>query len=264
MQMSVTRWALVLLLVAGGCESGAATDAPCPSSCGESGGACVDDKCVCPAWSTSCSGNCVDLAVDPANCGACGLSCGDGFLCSEGKCSATCSLTLCPGNLCVDTKNNPARCGSCDKPCAAGETCKEGVCTSTPSPPPTTTETTPPPPPPPPCGGADLGYDRNNCGTCGHVCPPAASGCSAGVCVCPMPQVYCPGTNSCANLDTSESNCGACGNKCANFETCCAFTGTKCVNVNWSENHCGSCTNKCGTGKKCCHGGCIDNSKTCT
>jgi hypothetical protein len=58
----------------GGCGAG--------QTCGAGASA---NQCVCPAANT-CGGGCFDLQNDPNNCGACGVSCGDGA-CSAGRCA---------------------------------------------------------------------------------------------------------------------------------------------------------------------------------
>jgi hypothetical protein len=40
----------------------------------------------CPAGRADCSGACVNLAVDAANCGGCGIACGAGTTCQNGVC----------------------------------------------------------------------------------------------------------------------------------------------------------------------------------
>jgi hypothetical protein len=69
----------------GGGDTGAA-DAPKLD-----GGACAD-----PVKSTSCGGACVDTKTDAANCGSCGVACGGGTTCCDGRCvgAATCSFAL--------------------------------------------------------------------------------------------------------------------------------------------------------------------------
>ncbi len=73
---------------------------------------------------TSCGGECVDLAVDRANCGACGRSCGRLEVCEAERC--TCEDT-CDGR-CVDVFSDPDHCGACGNACGAGTQCLGGVC----------------------------------------------------------------------------------------------------------------------------------------
>src|SRR4051812_48910227 len=43
------------------------------------------DAGTCAAGQTVCTGVCVDLSIDDANCGACGTACGDGTGCAAGS-----------------------------------------------------------------------------------------------------------------------------------------------------------------------------------
>ncbi|MFK7986309.1 MAG: hypothetical protein AB8I08_09785 [Sandaracinaceae bacterium] len=44
--------------------------------------ACGDPECG--AGAESCDGACVDVRLDPAHCGGCGVACEDGLVCSDG------------------------------------------------------------------------------------------------------------------------------------------------------------------------------------
>ncbi|HVY48488.1 MAG TPA: FG-GAP-like repeat-containing protein, partial [Minicystis sp.] len=48
----------------------------------------------CATNETACGGACVDLAHDPAHCGACDRACGAGQACSFGACEVPCTKTL--------------------------------------------------------------------------------------------------------------------------------------------------------------------------
>jgi hypothetical protein len=51
------------------------------------------NRCVCPEGTVACSGACVDLSSDSANCGACGNVCAEGDSCSDGECGfAWCTI----------------------------------------------------------------------------------------------------------------------------------------------------------------------------
>jgi hypothetical protein len=108
------------------------------SFCTASGSACAaEDGTV----GLCCSdGACVDLSNDPANCGACGVTCGPDVACQQGIClgsacnasqhGAYCGTTpqqICCGATCADTLSDPANCGACGKACDAG-ICMSGVC----------------------------------------------------------------------------------------------------------------------------------------
>src|SRR5512135_530900 len=65
----------------------------------------------CPSGQQSCNGSCTNPTVDPANCGACGKSCGPGGVCVQGTCSASCGVgTESCGGKCVDIHLDPANC----------------------------------------------------------------------------------------------------------------------------------------------------------
>lgn len=157
----------------------------------------------CGTGTTECSARCVDTALDPSNCGACGKKCAAGEVCSGGTCGLACNgaLTKC-GDKCVDTKSDPANCGACAAggdagagACGTGQACVSGACTAA-------------------CSGAainvcgskcvDFKADANNCGGCGNLCPTGAT-CSNGQCGCPVGQNVCTSGTS-----------GSCAASCAN------------------------------------------------
>ena len=43
-------------------------------------------QCVCQQGLTDCNGECVDCGTDTNNCGACGVVCGEGYICNNGQC----------------------------------------------------------------------------------------------------------------------------------------------------------------------------------
>jgi hypothetical protein len=71
---------------------------------------------TCPAGETVCGNACLDLALDAANCGACGHACAGGFDCRAGTCVA----------LSTDRLN----CGAVGRACQPGESCLSGACSS--------------------------------------------------------------------------------------------------------------------------------------
>jgi len=173
-----------------------------------------------------CGGGCIDIKLDPRNCGACNRSCGTGA-CIDGACVCPGNLTVCASG-CADTTSDPANCGACGTACAAGLTCQLGRC----APPPLCT---------PSCVGGqqciagscqcavgqafcggvclDPNTTPQHCGVCGHACEPGKL-CEAGQCVCTPGQTIC-GT-SCVDLQTSKLDCGVCGNACSGDEVCMA------------------------------------------
>jgi cytochrome c peroxidase len=82
----------------------------------------------CTAPLEQCGTTCVNLVIDPMNCGACGRVCDAVQSCEMGTCiSAMCPLPLAPcGQLCVDFANDPMNCGGCGHVCATY--CMNGLC----------------------------------------------------------------------------------------------------------------------------------------
>jgi len=125
--------------------------------------------CTCPAGEIDCSGNCVDILNDDANCGTCENNCSGGQSCQIGTCqcpSATphlingqcqkCPEGQVPGigtdadkcvrdcsdlgsgyqycsnwGQCVDTSSTNTDCGVCGNQCDAGLSCIDGGCSPT-------------------------------------------------------------------------------------------------------------------------------------
>jgi len=140
-----------------------------------------------------CSGECTDLAVDPANCGSCANRCGVEQSCIDGECSGSepvdsgiivrvdsgtsCSslgLDDCSG-ICTDLDSDERNCGWCAHTCFSSETCVSGTCVGSDAGPRCPTGQTL-------CGSScvDTRIDPFNCGVCGMTC--ASGSCSAGRC----------------------------------------------------------------------------------
>jgi hypothetical protein len=88
------------------------------------GAACRSGKCRCKTGLTACNDRCVDTNADPANCGGCGKSCGQGQGCADGTCNG-CS----DGQKACDGRCIPANACCRDSDCAGGKRCQtNGTC----------------------------------------------------------------------------------------------------------------------------------------
>src|SRR5690348_13448913 len=94
------------------------------SALGCTSGSTVADAPSCTGGRTDCSGVCVDLTVDPANCGKCGAACAAGNQCVAGACTVVCpaSQTACEAG-CTNVLSDNLNCGSCGNACPAGKVC---------------------------------------------------------------------------------------------------------------------------------------------
>ena len=135
---------------------------------------CAKKEETCSSDLTLCDAGCTSLAMDAANCGACGHACPAGESCAEGSCLCP-SATVC-GGLCLDLESDPNHCGSCDVACAANEVCTTsgGVtsCASSCA----AGQTS--------CKRACVDLDTNvrSCGACGRACG-TNERCAAGRCI---------------------------------------------------------------------------------
>lgn len=141
--------------------------------------AAVDAVAVCDA----------NTLADPANCGACGVSCplraNAAADCAAGACRFVCraGFTDCdreaPNGCEVNTYGDAMNCGRCGVRCGTGQVCELGRCKA-------------------PCelgrsrclaspeeDGVcrELQTDRANCGMCDRQCPVGMSRCVGGACV---------------------------------------------------------------------------------
>lgn len=158
---------------AGTCQTAAKT-----GSCGTlrvcAGTACVD-ACDDGLGGANCSGACVNLLKDNANCGKCGTRCSGGATCSGGTCVCPSGMHRC-GQACVSDRSVDS-CGTSCTPCVpisgGAATCDGAKCGST-------------------CGTRELCFNAcidttsnpSNCGACGQTCAPSQI-CSASVCRAP-------------------------------------------------------------------------------
>jgi hypothetical protein len=83
--------------------SGAVSSALSQVLCGQS---CCDKSC--------CNGVCVDVRVDPNNCGNCGTACAPGQVCENGGCSWPDPCNCPPGTGCRAVCGAPVCCGTND------------------------------------------------------------------------------------------------------------------------------------------------------
>ncbi|MFK7986308.1 MAG: MXAN_6577-like cysteine-rich protein [Sandaracinaceae bacterium] len=205
-----------------------------------------------------CDGRCVDVDVDPSNCGACGASCEDGEVCSAGACADGCGAGTveCEG-ACADTDVDPSNCGGCGMACAIGSACVDGACAIACSAGLTD------------CSGAcvDTDLDPSNCGACGMGCPDGEV-CSAGACAtsCGAGTELCDG--ACADTSLDRDHCGTCGEACAADEVCSGglcgdfcgagteLCGEACADTENDRRNCGTCGMACGAEEACVEGGC--------
>jgi hypothetical protein len=213
----------------------------------DSGKGRADGGSTCRAGTTRCGDACVDLRLDDAHCGACGVTCSPSEACAGSRClprtcdTAACSESqvcvdsvacrsrlcvgvVCPaGQSCRDGRCEVEACGS--TACPAGNLCVDGACADI-----SCVGVTCPSGKSCQQGaclgpsGCDAGVlnDASNCGRCGNACPGRASAratCTAGACgfVCDDGFADCDGqaTTGCeANL-LSPSTCGSCTNVCS-------------------------------------------------
>ena len=85
---------------------------------------------ACSAGLSLCGGVCVDTNSTTAHCGACGMACGGGKICSGGACVCDPGQRDC-GGTCVDVNTDATHCGTCTTACTAGQVCSVGICQAT-------------------------------------------------------------------------------------------------------------------------------------
>ena len=249
----------------------AAEGAYCGVTCVDSGENCdgATDGCY-----TCCDPLCVDLTLDPNNCGDCGVVCPGGSYagCINAACYLNCpdGWTNC-GQYCADVANDIQNCLACGNVCNATDVCCPAGCSSP-------------------------QFDDGNCGACGNACPAGQRCCNAecvdsdsdvrycgscdvscaadqvcrrGACAarCPAGQLFCD--PDCIDPQNDSANCGACGAVCAGNDRCqggacvsiCADgttdCGGKCVDLTSDQNNCGACGVVCDSATSCANGICI-------
>lgn len=139
----------------------------------------VDAVAVCDA----------NTLADPANCGACGVSCplraNAATDCAAGMCRFVCraGFTDCdreaPNGCEANTYGDAMNCGRCGVRCGAGQVCELGRCKV----PCATGQTRCLASPDEDGVCRDLRSDRANCGACDRQCPVGRSRCVGGMCM---------------------------------------------------------------------------------
>lgn len=258
-------------------DGGAPDVAPTDAALGDGGPADVAPTTQCGPGTVQCGDRCVDVSLDPENCGLCGKTCAAGEVCSSGTCGLSCTggTSKC-GDRCVDTKSDARNCGGCGTDaganrCGSGTVCSDGTCALT-------------------CandlvacngGCVDPLTSRQFCGAtsgCGEDAGSAGTSCTAGqVCAggacqasCLPNQVLCGGR--CVDPDTDRQYCGAtapcdegagsAGTSCGDGEVCsggacsasCASPLTRCTpddgapycaDTAGDPSNCGTCGTTC-------------------
>jgi hypothetical protein len=232
-----------------------------PPACGQSCAGSPNTPTLCNAGANA---TCVNTTNDIGNCGACGAACSTNHAtpsCAGSKCTITACATGyadCDGNAAngceIDTNTNVGSCGACGQPCnmnggvegCVGGKCTQPVCNA----------------PNANCDGnaatgceVDTATDKNNCGSCGHVCA-TGTNCTGGICSkCGAGTLLCGSVNgiggTCATCPAAPTNgtltCTAtntCMATCSNA-TLPNLCGSACVNTKTDDGNCGSCGSPC-------------------
>jgi hypothetical protein len=169
----------------------------------------------CPAGTTYCSGVCVDISSDHANCGGCGIECESAQVCSNGRCVLECPAgeTDCSGQ-CTDLDSDYLNCGSCGHACGTDQVCRAGACATECGPDLTD------------CDGScvDLTTNRNHCGACSSPCD-VTEQCQDSRCCLPCYFECCSHDQTCIGM-------GGLGGCCDNDKVCgslCCGENLKCI-----------------------------------
>lgn len=208
-----------------------------PNHCRECNHGCPGTTCdsssctnICAQPFLDCNQNVVDgcevnPAIDPKNCGNCGIECGFQLECVAGYCVCPAGTADCDGfrdNGCeIDTSSDNANCGGCGKPCGPNQMCSGGVCDCRP------------------------GFDDCNSA--------ANDGCEA--------DLTAPGTCGECGLDCGIHGVCELGGRCdcaANYLDCDAAVAG-CETPITDPNHCGNCETACPAVTPVCDGGTCQN-----
>lgn len=184
------------------------------------------DLTTCLAPKITCSGSCIDPAIDSSNCGACGKVCSSSMTCQKGSCGCLQPLSNC-GGKCVDLGTSQQHCGNCANQCSPKLTCQQGKCSC----------------------------DANIAYSCSVS---IALYCKASICAaCPKAVFNCDGTGGCECV--GKCTAGKCNSKCTPGKT------NQCGSIYHACTSNGKCE-LCQAGYKNCdrHGGCgTPESKLC-
>lgn len=188
---------------------------------------CNDGQCA--KGLDLCGVSCRDLEADVQNCGACGVTCAAGQICSNGVCCEA-NEVACNGR-CIDPQTNIYFCGArgdCygidefDNPgdqCRDDQTCTGGVCVCVVGVLECDRMCIDPQSDPDYCGAVDNCRGQNR----GELCR-TDQVCQAGVCACDTGQIECGG--ACIDPQTDEMYCGASGD-CSNLNAGVTCTGER-------------------------------------
>ena len=99
--------------------------------------ACIlEPIAACPNGLADCGGFCIDVSLDPENCGACKNSCGSQHTCDQGYCGVDCgpfeercgATSPDTTSECTDTGSDEDNCGGCGIECLPSQYCFAGSC----------------------------------------------------------------------------------------------------------------------------------------
>jgi hypothetical protein len=195
------------------------------------------------------------------------------------------TATAAPGETATPTATATATSVPTETPTSVPTETPTTVPTETPTPEPPTPTPIPCPAGTTDCSGIclDLQNDVNNCGSCGHVCPPGQTGfvpgCAAGNCFFMRERACDPGlafcNDVCVDTQTDPANCGLCGNACGAGEVCFAGVCARehrcgalvncndvCVDLAADAANCGACGNACAADEICFAGQCAREHRT--
>ena len=187
----------------------------------------------------------------------------------EAECKQNPTDPKCQQPICVPTECPSGQISTCDHPtleCEPGKICN-AVCVC------------PGFPQEELCSGScvNLLTDKQNCGSCGNLCP-GAELCVGGICKsqCEPGTALCPAPGNieiCTDTRTDSQNCGGCGlvdrsHICTGNRTCqnsqcklqCANGLTdcngQCIDLNNNNQNCGICGKSCSSNQICENGQC--------